>query len=327
MNLFRNIFGSANYLISFEAVVRLGSYTKAAVELNVTQPAISRQIRELERYLGFSLFHKQGGRAILTPGGSRLYNSVSTHLTEISKDALAARRDSQQRVILLHAVVVAATHWLLPALPQFHASHPGIKLRIIASDDPVDTEDNVDVWIRFGKGDWPGMWSRLLFDEVIFPICAPSIMERLGSPVTLMDLSSAPLLQLEGNKGPWLDWRNWFACFTTQPPDQIERAMMSNYTVLLHAAVRGQGVALGWKYMVAEDLQAGRLVQPLDLGIASEYGEFLVASPERLRDPEIRTVCAWLLMQARKTRRAYRFVMPDSLHDGTLMTPAFPPKS
>jgi len=325
MGLFRKTFGSANYLVAFEAAVRLGSFTKAAGELNVTQPAISRQIRELERHLGFDLFKRQAGRILPTYCGDRLYESVSTHLREIALTGLNLRQEkSSQRLICIHTIVVNATHWLLPALPDFHSKHPNIKLRVIASDDPLIDDDSIDISIRFGRGNWPGTWSRLLLDEVIFPVCSPRLIERLGQPASLEDLAGMPLLQLEANKGPWLDWRNWFSCLAKHPTTSIRQTFVGNYSTVIHAAVQGQGIALGWKYMVADDLRSGRLLCPLNIGISSEYGEALIVRPEKLPDPELRTVCAWLLWEARKTRRINRSIMPEYTYDGSQIAPAFP---
>lgn len=325
MTLFRKTFGSANYLVAFEAAVRLGSFTRAARELNVTQPAISRQIRELERHLGFDLFKRQAGRVLPTYSGDRLYQSVSTHLKEIAVTGVKLRQETgPERLISIHTVVVNATHWLLPALPDFHSKHPNIKLRVIASDDPLHDEDSFDISIRFGKDNWPGYWSRPLFEEVIFPVCSPSLMDRLGEPSGLEDLTAIPLLQHESNKGPWLDWRNWFNIFAKQLTPSINRQFVGNYSTVIHAAVQGQGVALGWKYMITDDLRSGRLLTPLNIGISSNYGEVLIVRPDKLTDPAVRLVCAWLLREARKTRQINRSIMPEHTYDGSRMAPAFP---
>lgn len=258
-------FPSLKSLTAFEAVVRLGSMTAAAKELDTTQPAISQRIRALEDSIGLVLFDRSGGRLAATQQGRELYGEVFSALSHIdcAVRRLQASTDSPQR----HQVTIAAhfgfAHlWLLPRLTMLEAAFPQIQFEIVPVDRTDDREmTQADLAVHFGRFDCVDGSEQMLESEWVFPVCSPDFAAsyRLGD-VRDVDLNKVPLLHMDTRDVRWLDWEQWCrltgVAASTQPP----RIRYNNYPLMLNAVAEGQGLALGWSTLVRQWVQEGKLI-------------------------------------------------------------------
>ena len=261
-------------LIAFESVARLGSFTRAADELCVTQSAISKQIRTLEQALGVALFVRGARGVELSTAGGIYQQEVVPALQRIHVTG--------QRISTTHhpnTVTVLATHavsqfWLFPRLLEFNAEHPHITIHIHASNDimPFMVPEH-DLAILYGSGDWPNLEATPLIPEVIYPLARPGVS---GSEVKTLDaLAKLPLIQLAST---WdcFEWRDWFAHFDMayQPPKSNPTF---NQLTLTYAAIQqGAGIGLAWAFMAQEAIDKGDLVRVTEHFVETGLAEFVV---------------------------------------------------
>lgn len=297
MSSLRQSIPSLVSLIAFEAAARLLSFTRAADELNITQAAISRQIRELENFLQVALFER-GHRSIeLTPAGLMLNGSLPAHLTAIASisDRIRELRDPQ-------AIVVGTTHafgtyWLAPRLAEFSKLNPDVDLRLAVNDEIVDlTKQRIDMTIRFGGGAWPGMSSRFLIGCEIAPVCHPSYWRDRKPPSAPSQLLGEMLFGIEGTSVQGGGWSDWFASQGVQASENKHQITVNNFSVLIQAALSGNGIALGGSPLVDDLFASGVLVPAMDIPPyrvrASNY--YVVEPLGQIRKQGCEKFCAWL---------------------------------
>jgi len=287
----------------FEAAARHLSFTRAAQELNVTQAAVSHQIKSLEGHLGFRLFRRTGRALMLTDEGQVLFPGVRDSLDALqSAFRLVLDEDGagSSGVLTVTTLPSFATRWLVPRLKQFRAQQPDIDVRLSTSQDLSDLMmEGIDVGVRYGMGSWPGMEAWWLMEEDVFPVCAPSLLSE-GPPLTKpQDLANHTLLQDSG-----IDWRIWLdvAGTTLEHPDRGPGFLDSAHA--LHAALDGQGVWLGRSVLVRDELNAGRLVKPFDISIPSAYAYWIVCPKADVNRTKVRLFRDWLLAEAGALRRS-----------------------
>ena len=288
-----------NALRIFEAVGRHLSMSEAALELHMTQGAVSQQVRSLESYLGLALFHR-GSRAItLTAAGQSLFSSVSPALASIATATRAARRKASSNVVVLSTVASLAAWWLLPRASALESALPGASLRVEISRIAVrfDSED-VDLAVRYGVGPWPGLIARPLFQLRVAAVAARGYGPRAGQRADEWIGSGEARVLLDPLHDHWTRWTAHHG---------IERAliesrllMVDDMNVLLGAARAGQGVALVPLFLVLPELRDGKLVM-LDREILLiEGGYWLVHRPHEDRRI-VTAVMSWIEEQARAT--------------------------
>jgi len=304
MTNLRRLVGSANHLVAFEAAARHRNFTHAARELFVSQPAVSRQIKELEKALGASLFERFGTRIDLTSAGREFYASVTQAFAHIERAAraLAVRSDAS---IVRFRISVAASHWILPALGDFYSAHPEIRLHLVCVDELLGIKSKgFDLEVRFGVGGWADALSYPLLDEVIFPVASPGLLSK--TPIkSRKDLLRVPLLQLAEFTSPWMDWQRWLPSGSKNTERNPTIRKFTTYAMLLEAATYGHGVALGWKYYVAPALERGELRICLDERRSSRFQEYLVVHRDRANDAAVRRVADWVRVYADETRARF----------------------
>lgn len=252
-----------NALRAFEAAARHLNFTRAALELCVSQSALSHQVRSLEDRLQVSLFHRLPRGVALTDEGAALYPVLTEAFDRV---AVALERFNGGRfrdVLTLGVVGTFATGWLLPRLPDFEATHPDIELRLQTHNNRIDLAgEGLDLAIRFGEGDWQGHECVPIVDTPFAPLCAPAVARRLG---TVRDLANVPLLRSYRND----EWPRWLQAAGMAGVEARGPVFDSSLT-LASAAAAGAGVALLPLRMFEQDLADGRLLQPfaqtLDLG-------------------------------------------------------------
>lgn len=279
-------------LRALEAAARHCSYSRAAEELSVTHGAISQQIRRLETELGARLFERRGNAMIPTPAARDLAGDVGRGLgvlqNAVAKFSAAAERDPL--VVSLDSQF--ATRWLPSRLPRLLAEPAGANLELRVEDRRADfTTDGVDIAVRYGAGRWADVEVRHMFTETLFPVCSPAIAAQhpMRQP---SDLLTAPLLH-HGHR----PWSLWFSAFgLTQPPRK--GPLFDDSAMLLEAAAQGMGVALARSGLIERDLATGRLVRPLEGGIASELGYFVVWRADSRKLGRIEALRDWLVAEA-----------------------------
>jgi LysR family glycine cleavage system transcriptional activator len=295
-------------LRAFEAVARRGSFRAAAEELHLTQPAISRQIKGLEDEIGTPLFTRDTRHVALTGAGQVLLRSAAPLLAQLDATVQQLRRQRQRQPVGLTTFASLASLWLLPRLAGFQERHPGIDIRISASDRMAEFDDpELDLALRYCRPADAPPGSVRLFGELLTPVASPALLAR--QPIRrAADLARHVLLEEDDGRpsAQYLSWRRWLqlhAPAVTEPRAWI----YLNYTYQqIQAALAGQGVALARVALVAEALARGELVEPLgEAGrLRPPYAYWLVRWPDRDDRPGVAAVDAWLLEQAAATRAA-----------------------
>lgn len=297
MHRVRAYLPSANYLFTFEAAARRGSFTAAAAELNVSQPAVSKTIRQFEAALGFKLFHRNHTRLELTPEGKRLY-----HETESAFDALHAAITSMRRTDR-HEVVRATFSasflqlWLLPRLSEFSELHPEIRLSLEESTyDDMDLFTNgIDLSARLGDGGWNDLHAWPLTPELIFPVAAPSYIERHCADLAVCDMQVLKLIHVREKNRVRCGWHEWLAA-NRLPCDMVsETFVFSDALNSIGAAALGQGVALGWVHLVMDQIQSGALRRVSDLGYCTGKSIHLIAPGRKPLSSATQKFVTWIL--------------------------------
>ncbi len=276
----------------FEAAARLNSFTRAAAELGMTQAAVSWQIKALETRLGLSLFRRLPREVQPTEPGERLARAATEAMTLLRR-ALAEITDTDEGVLSVTTLTTLATQWLAPRLGAFQVANPGLAVRLDTSPTIIDlTRDNMDVALRSGDGDWPGVECALLMPSVFTPLCSPALCDRLNlrDPA---DLVEAPRV------GDEKEWAAWFAAAgvtTAATPASRLRADIQGLEVA--AAIGGQGVALGSPVLFAREIEAGLLVRPFARTVKLSEGYWIAWPADRRRSPKIARFRDWLLAEA-----------------------------
>lgn len=283
-------------LRGFEAAARLLSFTLAAHELGLTQSAVSRQIQGIETQLGRSLF-RRGVRSLqLTESGERLFRDVQAALREIDRSVEDIRGQRRRRRLALTTAASLASLVLVPRLPEFSRLHPGIDLRIDASDTVRDLEgEGYDVALRYFRHERAPRGLTLLHDEQLVPVLSPLLAARIGPIRRAADLGRATLLvedaptTLDGGH-----WERWFARARTPMPAEAPRLMLSFTHQALDAALHEQGVMLAPSIYVQAHLASGRLIAPLGRPMPSGWGYYLVVNRDSARQRHVVAFIAWL---------------------------------
>ena len=276
-----------NALRAFEASARHLSFTRAAIELCVTQAAVSHQVKGLEARLGAALFRRLPRGLALTDEGLALLPSVRESFDRLD-DTLARFEGGRVTEVLSVGVVgTFAVGWLLPRLPAFREAHPFVDLRLFTNNNRADLAgEGLDCAIRFGDGAWHGTEAApLLLPAPMSPLCAPALAERLAEP---RDLFGETLLRSYRAA----DWPDWFAAAGLSPPP-IRGPVFDSSWVMVEAAIQGLGVALAPPNMFSRDLAQGRLVRPFDIEVgAGRY--WLTWLKSRTPSPALQAFLAWL---------------------------------
>ncbi len=275
-----------NALRAFESAARHLSFTRAALELNVTQAAVSQQVRTLEERLGATLFKRLPRGLAMTDEGLALRPVLSDAFDRIEAVLRQFEGGHYNEVLTVGAVGTFAVGWLMPRLKSFHDAHPFIELRLTTHNNVVDlVGEGLDFAIRFGDGTWPGSRSRKLFDAPLSVLCAPEIAQRLREPV---DLAGETLLRSYRAD----DWASWFAA-AGLAPRPVRGPVFDSSRLMVEAAMQGAGMALAPSAMFERDLATGRLARPFDIDVqAGSY--WLVAQKAKPETPAMRAFRQWI---------------------------------
>lgn len=276
----------------FESAARLLSFTRAAAELGMTQAAVSYQIKLLEERVGMPLFLRQPRQVALTEAGQRFAPRVSEAFALIS-EAYAGVRNAAQGTLVISTIQTFGSNWLARHLGSFQMKHASLAVRVQTDSHLVDfSREEVDVGIRSGRGEWPGLATHLLFRASFTPMLSPKLATSVGGVTQPSDLLKLTILDPHD---PW--WIIWFAAAGVTDTGLSARAgtSMGSQASEANAAVAGQGVAILTPALVAAELADGRLVQPFDLHADDGHAYWLVYPEARRNVPKIRAFRDWLL--------------------------------
>jgi LysR family transcriptional regulator, glycine cleavage system transcriptional activator len=296
-------------LRAFEAAGRHLNFTRAAAELGLTPAAISHQIKEFEDQLGVGLFLRTSRAMQLTPAGEILHAAAAEALAGLTRAVARARKTRGGMSLRITASASIAAKWLVPRIDEFMQRWPEIDVRMDISTNVRDFDrDDVDVAIRWGSGDYAGMRSDRLFDNTISPVCSPKLLRSRQPLNEPRDLLRHMLIHVawSGQGITWPDWRMWMLAAGIKDFDDGPGLHFTESGAAIQAAIDGQGVVLGDSSLVADDLAAGRLVQPFALSIKGppQFAYYIVSPEETTGDPLVSAFRDWVLEEAAKTQTA-----------------------
>ncbi|RWX75176.1 LysR family transcriptional regulator [Neorhizobium lilium] len=263
----------------FDAACRFMNFSRAGRELHITQAAVSRRIQGLEEQLGAKLFTRRGRNLSLTPEGERLFQRVRATLDYL-EESLEPFRGGGREIISIAASGSVSHLWLAKRLKDFDNESPGISVRLLTTDAPSELASEAnDLVILYSTGEHPRWNLTLLVKEVLVPVASPGYLARRGLEAATLkaeEIAALDLIDYERFNAHWISLRQWFGRLPHPPKARITpRLSFSTYSLAVDAALRGEGVTLGSRGLIAEDLGSGALVElgtePLDTG----YGYYL----------------------------------------------------
>ncbi|MDO5612262.1 MAG: LysR substrate-binding domain-containing protein [Paracoccus sp. (in: a-proteobacteria)] len=301
----RRYLPSLGSFATFEVAAKHLSFTLAAKELNVTQGAVSQQIRLLERALDVPLFVRKHNALELTPQGAGLFTAVTAGLDTISAAVTMLTGEEGPRTVTISATDGMALFWLQPLIDSFRASHPEVGFAVLASDadDALRNYADVDIAILCGNERCEvGEELHFLFPEIAQPVCSPEFLDRHGPFDDAVSLNGVNLLHLDDRHWSaeaigWqpLGWAEWFRAQGAEWNKGPSSLSTNKVSLLMNAALRGQGVMLGWHHMVQRDIAQGHLVFAHPAPITAGRGNFLNCKQKSMEHPAVAGFVAHLL--------------------------------
>ncbi|MFC1236041.1 transcriptional regulator GcvA [Vibrio sp. UBA2437] len=290
-----------NSLKVFEAAARHLSFTRAAEELFVTQAAVSHQIKSIEEFLGLKLFRRRNRSLLLTEEGQSYFLDIKDIFSAIAEATDKVLERSEKGALTISLPPSFAIQWLVPRLADFNQQEPDIDVRIKAvdSDDNFLTDD-VDVAIYYGRGSWPGLRIDKLYQEFLIPLCSPSLLMSTKSLTGLTDLKNHTLLHDTSRK----EWKQFVRNNAIEGVNVNHGPIFSHSTMVLQAAIHGQGVALGNNVLAQPELDAGRLVSPFDEVLLSKNAFYVVCHESQADTGRIATFRDWMIAKAASEQEA-----------------------
>ena len=284
-----------NALKAFEAAARHESFTRAAEELCVTQGAVSHQVKALEIELGLKLFTRERQGLIITEQGREYLAVLRDAFDRIALGTERLKQRQTSGVLTVSTSPDFAAKWLVNRLGHFLEEHPEIDLRVSATMHHVDfAREDVDVAVRHGEGNWPGLDAVRLSPEELFPVCSPKLMSGARAIREPGDLLKHPLLHMEDRQ----NWARWLATAGIADAGAVHGPVLNRASMLIDAAVDGQGVALARTTLAAWDLINGRLVRPFGIAVPLTKTYWIVCPKATASLPKIAAFRDWLLAEA-----------------------------
>lgn len=283
-----------NALRTFEAVASRLSFSAGAKALNVSPAAVSSQIRQLEERLNQPLFRRHGKTISLTGAGRKLLPGVQRGMTELRKAMQVVEMDRAGGVLNVSMVPTFLQKWLMPRLASFYGSHPEIDLRVNAHNDLVNFDDtDFHAAIRFGPGQWKGLEAERILRDWIMPVCSPALLREIGPIESPRQLEEHKLLFVESEV-----WDAWFRVIGDEGRGK-RWPLLNDSLAILMAAEQGEGIALSRWSLVARDIEAGRLVRPVDAAVRTDWSYYFVTPAAYAELPKVSVFREWIKEQCR----------------------------
>ncbi|MGX8012264.1 LysR family transcriptional regulator [Mesorhizobium sp. ORM8.1] len=296
MNVQRRLLPNIGALAAFEAVARLGSFTAAARELDLTQGAVSRQIGLLEDQFGRRLFERDSRNVRLSTAGEIYAEAVRSALGQLRDAALGLMSNRHSGSLNLAILPTFGTRWLMPLIPDFVARHPDITINFATRIGRFDfTRERLDAAIHHGMPDWPDADCTLLMHETVMPVASPEFLasRAIAAPA---DIGRLPLLHMATRPGAWSEWFEAQGLSApTGPGMQFEQ-----FGTVAQACMAGLGVALLPQVLIAGELQRGQLVPAPGTPMQSRSAYYLVVPHDKRGHPPVASFREWLLDQVEK---------------------------
>jgi LysR family glycine cleavage system transcriptional activator len=288
-----------NALRAFEAAARHLSFTRAADELAVTQAAISHQIKALEATLGVQLFVRRNRTLRLTDAGQSYLPALTGAFDAIDAATRRLAQVDRAGVLTVSVLPSFAAKWLVPRLGRFRERHPDIDVHIAPKEELTQFDrDDVDVGVRYGGGNWPGLRVVRFLTEDVFPVCSPRLQAGPVPLETPDDLRHHTFLHDDDPIG-LLAWPEWLRMAGITDIDTTRGVRFRDASHMVQAAIDGLGVALGRTALVADDLAAGRLIRPFAISRPATFAYYVVTPEAWAERPKIRAFMVWLVETAR----------------------------
>jgi LysR family transcriptional regulator, glycine cleavage system transcriptional activator len=304
---------SLSALRTFEAAGRHMSFTRAALEMHITQSAVSRQIRGLEDMLGVRLFNRADQRVTLTEVGQAYLRDISSALDRIQDSTLRLLTKHTGSMLTLATPPAFGMRWLIPRLPAFHKAHPEIMVSLLTRADVFDfAAESVDAAIHYGHDEWPGAETIRLLGDTMALVASPAYLAQRKPITEPADLRDAVLMQHMRRPTTWADW---LAAAHATEINAWAGPRFEHYYMLIQAALAGLGLALIPSIIVAEEIESGRLVQPFKTGYVGEDVYCLVYPEVKRGDSNLQRLREWLVAEALASIRSSTGVMIQS-HGG-----------
>lgn len=287
-------------LRAFEVVARHETFRAAAEELHVTAAAVIQQVKALESFVGRKLLRRHSRGYSLTPDGAASLEALRNGFAQLSA-AVDAMTSGGQRVLTVSAVPSISAEWLVPRLHRFREGHPGVDVLLHTSVELVDLErSRVDLGIRYGSGSYPGLLSERLFDDEIFPVYSPRMLNGRHPLKSPTELRLHPLLHTEWTPetGHWPGWSDWLRAAGVTGVNAQKGLRFSDGTLSIQAAISGHGIALGSKALTLDHLAAGRLIRPFELSLVTEFAYYIACSKKRAEEPDVMAFRRWVISEA-----------------------------
>jgi LysR family glycine cleavage system transcriptional activator len=289
-----------NNLKAFEAAARHESFTRAAEELCVTQGAVSQQVKGLEDGLGIKLFNRERQRLVITEAGRDYLLVVRDALDRIAVGTERLLQRQNAGVLTVSTSPDFAAKWLVHRLGHFVEAHSGIDLRVSATLHHVDfAREEVDLAVRHGEGNWPGLDTVQLSTEQLFAVCSPKLLSGRRVRGKPADILKYPLIHLDSRA----DWTRWLRAAGIDEGAATHGPVLNRASMVIDAAINGQGVALARTTLAAWDLINGRLVRPFPDTLPLEKTYWIVCPKATSNLPKIVTFREWLLAEASQDLR------------------------
>lgn len=287
---------------AFEAVARLGSVKRAAIELFVTASAVSHQIKSLETHLGVSLFVRERRQLRLTAVGQRYLEAVGHALDtiDIATRRVAAPQGGQ--VVNVSVAPSFLTRWLVPRIRQFQDRYPEVELRLSPNSGTVDfAASDVDMAIYFGVGHWPDVEVHFLREVVLVPVAGPRLVEKLPPLRSVGDLAECTLIDVSSRPD---EWDRFLATFDVARPHRGKRLAFSNTSLAVGAAMEDLGIALADRHLIDREIRYGQLVRPLPVELSLRQGFYLVLQKGRPLSDAMQAFFDWIMEETALEQRA-----------------------
>jgi DNA-binding transcriptional LysR family regulator len=282
---------SFSSLIAFDAAARHGSFTLAARELNVSQPAVSRRIAVLEADLGMAMFAREIRPLRLTANGKSLFDAWQASMGRLEEAVEHLRNVRPGNSITIGATSCFASYWLLPRWPKLQAAFSNHSLRLLTGD-LSDESDKVDVRVEFGSGRRENV-GRIL-QEKVYCVCSPTYLQGRPRMLSLAELRESQLLRLGDEQKRWYSWKTWFAALGQNVrEDKLKTIRLDDYSLIIEAALAGRGIALGWNGLLDSLLSNGSLVRVTNELAQSSRGYYVSCLNQE--HEATREVCNWML--------------------------------
>lgn len=274
----------------FEAVMRDGHVTRAAENLNLTQSAVSRQIKNLEQFVRRPLFRRERKRLVPTEAAKQFAAALDPLLSELEAQTLKlVTWGAYDKVLTLGLLPTFGSRWLIPRLSGFTSTHPDIQINIVTGLTPADfTAAKTDVAIQYGDGQWPGFITHQLQDEAIVAVIAASLINDNENPC----VENFDRLHMRTRPTAWQEWSN---ATNSDPPAIREGTQFENFTMMIEAVRAGLGVAILPEMYIRDDLKSGRLIAPFGPAIKSKGAYYLVYAEHLAETEKVTLFKTWLL--------------------------------